>query len=478
MALNIIVLVIYLAALLYIGYKAISQCKNFDDFAIARGIIPWPVLMATAAATYMGGGATLISANLGSAFGYVIFWVQCGLAISFILSGFYLAPLLKRYTGARTVADIIGLYSGHTPRVTAGFLSLIFMVGILGTQIFSFGVVLNAFLNVPMTTGIIIGMGVVILYTMAGGLFAVIHTDILQFVILAIFIPLVLLIMTVQGSLQPGGMTAILSQVSADHFTLLGGWPLPAFLSLFFMLLLGETLSPYYTVRIFSSKSPIDAKKGLVIGGFFMLIFMFITASIGLLSSVIYPNIGGDALFPTIIMQALPVGLSGIAIAALFAALMSTSDSTLAVSSVIFIEDILKPLSKKEFTDDNLLKTSRILTLIIGVLTVFFCMQFKTILDIFYAIYPIWGSAMLVPAIASIIWRERVSPYAVFASMIGGLVMAIIWDFVIGQPFGFTSILPGFIVSILIFIFVQALTASVVPVKGFNKVENYHVSMK
>lgn len=469
--LNVIGLVVYFLIMLAIGLMAVKHVKNMDDFAIARGIIPWPIVFATMVATFLGGGATLGMGAMGSSVGYVFLFVVFGFAIQFILAGIFIAPTLKQYNGAYTVADIMGFHYGRTTRLLSGFISLLYCIGMLGAMVLGMGVVLQVFLDIPLAYGVIIGIGVAIIYSVAGGLFAVIHTDIIQFITLGLFLPLALLIALFARIPAEGGLAVVLETLPATHFTFLGVFPWTTFLSLFLAFLLGEALAPIYVPRIFAAKAPKHARNGMLASAGFMLIFMFCTTSLGVFAHVLLPDVAGDAVLPSMLIHLLPVGIVGAVIAAVLAALMSTADSTLSAAGVILVQDIYKPLVNKEIGQSTQLLLARIIVLISGVAATVFALWAPGVVEALVIVYSWWASAILVPLILGILWGKGTS-YAGFFAMLGGIAAFSIWEYVLQGPYGFTAIVPGIVVSLIVYFIVNGLTSKTAVSPAFTP-ENY-----
>jgi len=210
-------------------------------------------------------------------------------------------------------------------------LSVALCAGILGAQALAIGTVVNATLHVPTVPAVLIGMGVVILYSSFGGAWAVIQTDMLQFVFLGVLLPVALLI----GLNAVGGPNNLLDQVPAAHLTVLGDYTPLQFLTPFCAFLLGETLVPPYAPRTFSTPDSRHARIGFTMAGFFSFFFYFTSASLGLIALVLYPDIKSDEALPTVVVNLMPIGVLGLVIAALLAVVMSTASSYLNSTAVV-----------------------------------------------------------------------------------------------------------------------------------------------
>ncbi|MFD1173396.1 sodium:solute symporter family protein [Oceanobacillus picturae] len=447
-----IFIILYFAVLVLIGYQTSKRINTVEDYNIAGGKVIWPAMFATLAASFLGGGSSIGLAGNVLQNGYVYMFAFFGFAIQFLLIGYFIAPKLKRYKGAQTVADIMERHYGKTAKLFTGILSIALCIGILGAQAVAIGAIFNVTLGMTTFTGILIGMGVVILYSTVGGLWAVIQTDVVQFIILGILLPVVLII----GLFHVGGVEGLIASVPDTHFSIMGDWTMGAFISLLITFLLGEALVPPYAQRAFASKDPSHARKGYVVSGFFAFGFFFITGTIGLIGYQLFPNVAPDTLLPTIVSELLPIGVTGLAVAALLAVIMSTASSYLNATSVSFIQDIYVPFIKKDASEKSLLLIGKVVTLLTGVGAVGFALAVPNIIDALSAAYTIWAPTIVLPLIIAVVFKVYHKAAGVSSIITGGVFTAI-WTWFLDEPFGFTGIVPGLIGNILAFVVVYAI---------------------
>ncbi len=332
----------YFALLILIGVQTMRRVKNPDDFAVAGNRVVWPVLFGSLAAAFLGGGASIGIAGATMRDGYVYMFAFCAFGVQTVLVGLFVAPRLKNYVGAHTLGDVMHEHYGKPARIVTGVLSLALCSGILGAQALAIGTVVNATLDVPTVPAVLIGMGIVVLYSSFGGAWAVIQTDMLQFVFLGVFLPVALLI----GLDAVGGPGSLIDQVPAAHLTVMGDYTPLQFLTLFCALLLGETLVPPYAQRAFSTPDGRHARIGYTLAGFFSFAFYFVSASLGLIALVLYPNIESDEALPTVVVNLMPIGVLGLVIAALLAVVMSTASSYLNSTAVVLTKGRLSAAAR------------------------------------------------------------------------------------------------------------------------------------
>src|SRR5918996_2261050 len=203
----------YFVLLIVIGVQTIRRVRSADDFAVAGNRIIWPVFFGSLAAAFLGGGASLGNAGASFSDGYVYMFAFFAFGLQTVLVGAFVAPRLKRYAGAHTVGDVMDEHYGPAARLLTGILSIALCAGILGAQALAIGTVVNATIDVPTVPAILIGMAVVVAYSTFGGAWAVIQTDMLQFVILGVFLPLALII----GLYRAGGAGELVNPLPEMH---------------------------------------------------------------------------------------------------------------------------------------------------------------------------------------------------------------------------------------------------------------------
>ncbi len=449
----------YFGLLILIGVQTMRRVKNPDDFAVAGNRIVWPVFFGSLAAAFLGGGASIGIAGATMRDGYVYMFAFCAFGIQTVLVGLFVAPRLKNYAGAHTLGDVMCEHYGKPARIVTGILSVALCAGILGAQALAIGTIVNATLDVPTVPAVLIGMGIVVLYSSFGGAWAVIQTDMLQFVFLGVFLPVALLI----GLHAVGGPTALLDQVPASHLTLLGDYSALKFLTLFCALLLGETLVPPYAQRTFSTPDSRHARIGFTMAGFFSFCFYFISASIGLVALVLYPDIKTDEALPTVVMNLMPIGILGLVVAALLAVVMSTASSYLNSTAVVLTKDIYQPMRPAGLAPGRRLTVERATSVLVGAAATIFALSVPTIVDALLYSYALWAPTIIVPLFGAVLFGVRSAPAALAAIATGAVVTAV-WQWGLDSPFGLEDgLIPGVLANLVVFTVIAAVTSDRYP---------------
>jgi SSS family solute:Na+ symporter len=249
----------YLLGILLLGLWSGRKISNMEEFAVAGRSFTSLVIFATLSASFIGGGFSIGNAEKVFLIGVINIFALWGFSLKEIMVATFIAPRMDRFRNAISVGDIMKEDYGLTGKVVTGVFSLLLCAGIVGAQVGGIGIVFHVFLGLPQTVGILIGCGIVITYTTVGGMRAIIFTDLVQFVVLAVAMPLTLYM----GIQHVGGWDSLRETLPAAHFQLPGdGLSLLAFVSLFLTFFLGETLVPPYMQRLYIGKNAQHTARG------------------------------------------------------------------------------------------------------------------------------------------------------------------------------------------------------------------------
>lgn len=435
----------YLAVLVAVGLRGGNKVKSAADFTATGKRCGTFVVFATLSASFIGGGYS--SGNAAAAYesGIGTTLTLFGFGIGMILIGKFLVPGVARFPQARTVGGIIGAAYGERARRLTGIFSFLCCAGVVGAQMESIGLVFHALLGVSKTVGILLGCSVVLLYTTFGGMESVLTADMIQFCLLAVGMPLLLLIAVAAG----GGLAAVWERIPANLLNPLNGLTLPAFLSLFFSMMCGEALAPPYMQRLLIGRTSGETARGTVYSGLFSLPFFVVTGAIGLTARAL--DLGGDAatVMPDLILRVLPVGLRGILMAAMVSIILSAADGFLNGAAVSLVCDTL--LSRyPRMTDRTQLRYLRGVNLLTGVAAMLVAFAVPHVFSLLLLAYSFWSPAVLVPLVAALL-GIKADTRTFFAAVGSGLSVCLLWNHVLEQPYGIDGGALGMFANAIVF---------------------------
>ncbi len=401
-----IIIVVYFIFIVTKGIRRSKEINDSDDFLVAGRNIGWFFLLCTMGATVIGGGASIGAIGRTYEWGILMLAVSSGWYIHFIFSGLFVAP---RFREAKlyTVAGYFGFRFGVKSRFVAFILSLLFSIGILGAQMVAFGKIITTMIpQLPYFWAVIIGGGIVILYSTAGGLLAVIHTDVYQFVILLLGFA-VTLILCVPDLLTQADQISV--AVPTEFFQLEGGKGWLFLVTTFIAFLLGETFAPSYATRYCVAKNIKETKQGIVGAGVFLaLTFPIVLFFIALYARLHFPNIDSEMALPKTILKLNNPYVGGLIIAALMSAVMSSADSILNSSTAIFVKDFYEQyISKSNTNKQKGLLIARISSVCLGGLGIVLALILPNIIDLLLLTYNLWAPGIILPVLFGIFSKQK-----------------------------------------------------------------------
>lgn len=442
-----LILGLYLAAILTVGLWAGRGVTKLEHFSVAgRGFKSW-VVFATLSASFIGGGFTMGNAEKVYILGVVNILALYGFSLKEILVAQFIAPRMERFKDAISVGGIMGQSYGKFSQVTTGVFGVLLCAGIMGAQVGAMGYVFNLFLGIDKLLGILIGCGIAIAYSTVGGMRAVVFTDIMQFVVLGIGIPLALFL----GLDKAGGIDAVIQAAGPERLAPLGGMGLLAFGSLFLTFLLGETLVPPYVQRLMIGRSVMHTARGTLWSGLFSIPFFAISGGIGLVALTLAPDLDPNMALPYVIQQALPIGLRGLVVAGIISVVMSSADSFLNGAAVCLTSDVVLPLRKTPLSERAQLNLAKTANLITGLVAIVFAMTIKSVLGILMYAYNFWAPVIL-PPLALAFFGLRASSSVFLAAAVAGLAGTVAWNTLLGAPAGIDGLIVGVACNAVVFL--------------------------
>lgn len=281
-------------------------------------------------------------------------------------------------------------------------------------------------------TFVCFGMALVAgIYTAFGGLKAVVYTDAIQAIILILGCT-VLTFMIFQD--LDFSWSAVIAELPKDHFSIVRplddpGIPWPGLiLGVPFLGFWYWTTNQYIVQRILGAKSLNHARWGVILAGFLKVLPLFIMVLPGAMAVALIPNLpNGDAVFPTLVTEILPVGLVGLVLAGLVSAILSSVDSALNSSSTLMVIDFVKPIFPKISERETAFvgRAFTIMFMIVAAVWAPFIGEFQNLWDYLQQMFSI-----IVPPVAVIfligIFFKRGNGHGAFASLIAGTLAGIL----------------------------------------------------
>lgn len=441
------IILAYLICILILGIYSSRNMKTMREYSIADKQYSIPILVSTIFATTIGGGSTIGLTEKVFSTGIIFVLVFLGDPINKLIIAKLVAPRIDQFKKEISLGDIMYTFYGKVGKVVTGASSVLLSVGYVGVQVSAIGYLFNFFLNIPQIWGIILGSAIVVLYSSFGGIKAVTITDVLQFSVLMVSIPIVCNI----GLVKIGGYNELFYNIPEKNITLFpNDENIIKYLG-YFIIFIIPFMDPTIMQRLLMAKTSKIAVRSMTISALVAFPFFVTIGLVGLLALYLNPDIPSKDAFPYLINNLLPIGVRGLVVSGMLAVTMSTADSYLNVASVGFIHDFVKPLINRQLPDKVELLLSRIFTIVIGCFTVIVSIKFESILDIIFYFYNFWAPIIVVPLLAGIFgFKTRVKTFLV--SIICGIVTVILWKIFVEHNIGVDSLIPGLFASFIGFV--------------------------
>ena len=450
---------LYVVLMLGIGFYASRGAQSLTDFIVAGRSIPLWICSASIFATWFGTGIMMGAATSGYDRDMLLMLGEpFGSALALFLSGLFFARLYRRsrrLTWIEFFEARFGRFAGIFGAVADMTASIIWLGGIL----FTFGVLLEALTGLPMAVGVFGGLTVIVIYTMAGGMWAVALTDFVQTLILVA--GLFILLYAVLDDV--GGWSAITAQLPEHSMRLVplvhtpGNWL--DWMHVWMTLGVAAIASTPVIQRALSAKSEAVAQNSFYIATVLYLGVGVIPIALGLVASVTMPDLEDpNAVLTVLAVEHLHPILVVVFVGAILSSIMSTSDSVLlGVASVVSTN--LLPLVRKDADAGLRLRVARLAIPVAGLLATYVAFSASRVVEVLIDAAAPLLAGIIVPFILCF-WWERANRSGALAGMAGGLMG---WSIAGTLASSIPPDMIGFGVSLVSMVVVTLLTQKVDP---------------
>lgn len=464
-----ITFILYLILMLAIGIVAYRRTQDLSDYVLGgRNLGPIPSAL-SAGASDMSGWLLMGLPGYAMAAGFGSFWLAGGLLVGTWLNWLLVAQRLRVYSQRADDALTLPAFfekrfedNSHSLRVISAIFVLAFFLFYTSSGLVAGGKLFETVFGFDYTIAVLVGAVAVISYTLFGGFLAVSWTDVVQGLLMVG--ALILVPLFAMGEI--GGLSGTLAAVEAKNpellnmftdaegeaITLIGtlsllGWGLGYF---------GQ---PHILARFKGIKSKDHVPAARRIAVIWSGISMAGACLIGLAAIGYLPEGLGDneTVFMVLVDALFHPAIAGILLAAILAAVMSTADSQLLVSSSALAEDFYKALFNQDASQEQLVKVGRIAVVVIAIIATALAMDkdSKVLALVSYA-WAGFGAAFGPALILSLYWK-RMNKAGALAGIITGGVTVVVWKQLSGGWFDVYEIIPG-----VLFAFVAIIIASLV----------------
>jgi len=416
-----IVLSLYLAGIFAVGLFLSSKNKSSEDMFAAGGESPWWTSGLSSFMTMFSAGTFVVWGGIAYQHGLVAVMINLCYGVAALLVGYFVAGHWKRM-GVKTPAEFIELRFGAAAVQFYTWAMLVFRIVGVAVSLYSLSIVLVAMMpleagnpfrdpatgNLSLMWAIVIFGGIVVIYTMAGGLWAVLMTDVLQFIVLNLAV--LFIVPLAFGNV--GGITSFIEKapegffaLTSDQYTVffLVGWVLIHF------FMIGAEWA--FAQRFICVSSEKDARKSCYLFGGLYLFSPLLWLLPPMIYRTIDPNADPQQAYILACRTVLPAGMVGLMVAAMFSATASMVSSQLNVFAGVLTDEMYRRLFRPDASDRQLVQIGRLFTVVLG------CV----LIGVFLLIPYLGGAEKVVVAITSLMVGPLLAPtiWGLFSRRIG-----------------------------------------------------------
>jgi len=423
---------LYLALTITIGLVAARLVKNSTDYLVAGRRLPLYMNVATVFATWFGAETVLsVSATFAKDGLHGIPGDPFGASVCLVLAALLFARLFYRMN-LLTIGDFYKQRYGKPVEVLTSLSITISYLGWTSAQMTALGLVIYSLSGgvLQLNQAIVLGAGVVVIYTIFGGMWSVAFTDLLQTVVIVIGLTLVALLV---GDLA-GGVEKVVDRAAADGKLVMfpadmdaSAWW--AMAGAFFAFAFGSIPQQDVFQRMTSAKNEKTAVRGTIIGGLVYFCFAFVPIYIAYAALVADPSLAklfanDDArviqkILPDLVLGKMPLWAQVMFFGALLSAILSTASGALLAPTALFTENVLRPFVR-HMGDRQMLLTLRIILVTFAAAALLFAVNStSTMYEMVQNAYNVTLTGAFVPLLAGAYWKRANTQGALLSIVLG-----------------------------------------------------------
>jgi len=420
---------IYLLVLIGIGYwVSFVKSRNKDENLFLAGhSLGWSSIGLTMWGTNVGPSMLIASASIGYTTGIVAGNFAWYAFVFILLLAVVFAP---RYLDAKvlTLPEFMGKRFGESTRnILAWYTLATILISWLALTLFAGGILVGQILNLPLWISVIILVLIAAFFTIAGGLKAIAYTNVFQMLLLIA----VSLVLTVVGVHKAGGIMSVYENTPGEFWNLLRPMDDPNYPWL--AIVLGYPIMGVWfwctdqsmVQSVLGAKNLKQGQLGANFTGWLKILDVALFIIPGIVCFILFPDLQDpDEAYMTMVTRLFPAGMTGLVMAVLIAALVSTIDSALNSLSTVFTMDIYVKKYKPEATQKQIITIGRVVTVLGAAIAILMTLAIDSIkglnlFDVFQAVLGFIAPPMSVVFLFGVLWKRTTTKAANFALSFG-----------------------------------------------------------
>ncbi|MEM9337497.1 MAG: sodium:solute symporter family protein [Bacteroidota bacterium] len=392
---------------------------SMKSYFAAGGALPWWISGLSLFMSFFSAGTFVVWGSIAYSSGWVAVTIQWTMAIAGIIIGFLIAPKWQQ-TKALTAAEFIRNRLGETTQKTYTYLFLGISIFTTGAFLYPVAKIVEVSTGIPIATSIIVLGTLILIYTAVGGLWAVIVTDVLQFIVLtaAVFMVVPLAFQKI------GGIQCFISKAPERFFELTNSeysWVFMIAFGLYNLFFIAGNWA--YVQRYTSVATQKDAKKvGWLFGGLYV-----ISPVIWMLPPMIYRvlnpelvELADEGAYLLMCKEVLPLGILGLMLGGMVFATSSSVNTTLNISAGVLTNDLYRSFFP-ETSDKKLMRIAKLATVGLGVLTIIIALlvpYLGGIVEVVMSLAALTGGAMFLPPLWALFSKRQTGKTALLVTVV------------------------------------------------------------
>ena len=413
------IIILFSIGILVAGLSFSGSGKNMKSFFAAGGAVPWWISGLSLFMSFFSAGTFVVWGSIAYSHGLVSVTIQWTMAISGFIIGFFIAPKWHR-AKVLTAAEYITQRLGLNVQKLYSYLFLFIALFTTGGFLYPVAKIVEVSTGFPLHWCIIVLGLVIILYTAVGGLWAVIVTDVLQFIILTAAV----LIVVPLAFNKVDGISGFIQNAPDEFFNFFSGEYTLGFIIAFgFYNLFFISGNWAYVQRYTSVPTKKDAKKVGYLFGSLYLISPIIWMLPPMIYKVLNPGLtgfGDEGAYLMMCKEVLPIGMLGLMLGAMIFATSSSVNTTLNIAAGVFTNDLYKNL-KPNVSNKHLMTVARMATIVFGLLTIvvaLFIENIGGIVEVILSVAAITGGALYLPPLWSLFSKRQTGKSILTATLV------------------------------------------------------------
>jgi SSS family transporter len=438
--LDFVVMSVFAVLMVIIGLVfTVQSSKSSKSFFEAGGATPWWINGLSLFISYFSAATFVVWGSIAYRFGLVANTIQFTMCVSGFVTALFIAGRWKN-TGATTAAEYLGKRFGRAAKQYYSYMVLLYSLVSTAAVLYAVGKIVYVATPFSLEACItVIGITIVI-YTTGGGLWGVLATDVVQFVILSaaviIIIPLSLT--------DVGGMSNFLQKVPARFFEPVNQEYSVGFMAAFFIYQVVYIAGNWSYVQRYTSVSTTrNAKKVAYLFTALYLVAPVIWMLPPMIYRVINPGLQGmeaEGAYMMLCQKVLPAGLIGLVLSGMIAATASKANTTINTAAIIFAQDIYKGVFFKRASEKRTILVARLFTVLFGAGTIFLAILVPKaggIVEVVLSTAAIAGGSLFGPVIYSLFSKRQTATSLITISAVS-LVVSLFFKIVAPSLLGIT----------------------------------------